>query len=175
VLLVAYFFGGYVAGRMGRRAAITHGLCVFVGSLIIAAVTSGVVAALADDRRLRGNLRSVGIPTNTDQVTGVAVAALIVSLAAMLIGSVAGAIQGERWHTKLARRAADPDIGPAADLRRRAAAEEEARRGRVEGDEVIRLESPADTGAPEGVTETDPGDDHVGAHVGRGQSHLRGS
>jgi hypothetical protein len=64
----------------------------------------------------------VGIPTTTHQITGVAVAALVVSLAAMLVGSVAGSVQGERWHTKLARRAADPDIGPAADLRRRAAA-----------------------------------------------------
>jgi hypothetical protein len=175
VLLVAYVFGGYVAGRMGRRAAVTHGLCVFVGSLIIAAVVSGVVAALADDHRLRGNLRSVGIPTTTDQVTGVAVAALIVSLAAMLVGSVIGAVQGERWHTKLARRAADPDIGPAADLRRRASAEEDARRGRLDGDDIIRLESPADADAATRTADNATDDDRIDTPAGRDPAHSRRS
>jgi hypothetical protein len=173
VLLVAYFFGGYVAGRMGRRAAVTHGLCVFVGSLIIAAVVSGVVAALADDHRLRANLRSVGIPTTTDQVTGVAVAAVIVSLAAMLVGSVIGAVQGERWHTKLARRAVDPDIGPAADLRRRAAVEDDARRGRLEGDDIIRLESPPEMDAEAATTDVAADDDRVDAHAGHGLGSVR--
>src|SRR4051812_30425801 len=46
VLLIAYFFGGYVAGRMGRRAAVLHGVAVFVGSIVIAAVVSGVVALI---------------------------------------------------------------------------------------------------------------------------------
>jgi hypothetical protein len=173
VLLVAYFFGGYVAGRMGRRAAVTHGLCVFVGSLIIAAVVSGVVAALADDHRLRANLRSVGIPTTTDQVTGVAVAAVIVSLAAMLVGSVIGAVQGERWHTKLARRAVDPDIGPAADLRRRAAVEDDARRGRLDGDDIIRLESPPEMDAEAATTDVAADDDRVDAHAGHGLGSVR--
>ena len=155
VLLVAYLFGGYVAGRMGRRAAILHGVAVFVGSLVVAAVVSGLVALVSDDDQLRTNLRSLGIPTTFDQVTGVAVAALIASLAAMLVGSVWGALMGERWHTKLARRAADPEIGPAADLRRRAAQEDEGRRDRVDADPVVRDEvaaraaggSTADTGA----------------------------
>jgi hypothetical protein len=173
VLLVAYFFGGYVAGRMGRRAAVTHGLCVFVGSLIIAAVVSGVVAALADDHRLRANLRSVGIPTTTDQVTGVAVAAVIVSLAAMLVGSVIGAVQGERWHTKLARRTVDPDIGPAADLRRRAAVEDDARRGRLDGDDIIRLESPPEMDAEAATTDVAADDDRVDAHAGHGLGSVR--
>jgi hypothetical protein len=158
---------------MGRRAAVTHGLCVFVGSLIIAAVVSGVVAALADDHRLRANLRSVGIPTTTDQVTGVAVAAVIVSLAAMLVGSVIGAVQGERWHTKLARRAVDPDIGPAADLRRRAAVEDDARRGRLEGDDIIRLESPPEMDAEAATTDVAADDDRVDAHAGHGLGSVR--
>lgn len=141
VLLLSYLFGGYVAGRMGRRAAVLHGLGVFLGSLVIAAVVSGVVGGLADDDQLRSNLRSVGIPTTWDQVSDVALVGVIVSLAAMLVGAVAGSVLGERWHTKLARRAADPEIGPAADLRRRADAEDAARRDRIEQDEVLRRES----------------------------------
>jgi hypothetical protein len=32
----------------------------------------------------------------------------------MLIGSLVGGADGERWHTKLVRRALDPSIGPDA-------------------------------------------------------------
>jgi hypothetical protein len=44
---------------------------------------------------------------------------------------------GERWHTKLARRVADPEIGPAADARRRAAEEESERRDRIDRDAAV--------------------------------------
>ena len=37
-LLVAYLFGGYVAGRMARRNAILHGIAVFLLSLIAGAI-----------------------------------------------------------------------------------------------------------------------------------------
>ncbi|UDY34981.1 hypothetical protein [Dermatobacter hominis] len=141
-LFVAYLFGGYVAGRMARRVAVLHGVCVFVLSLVLAAVVSGLVALLADDEELRSNLRSIGIPTTTDQITGVAIAALAVSVAAMLVGSVLGATLGERWHTKLARRAADPAIGPAAEHRRRAEELDEHRDERLGQDPAVARPAP---------------------------------
>jgi hypothetical protein len=37
------------------------------------------------------------------------------SLAAMLVGALLGGMLGERWHTKLTRRAASPKYGPDRD------------------------------------------------------------
>ncbi|WP_426572137.1 TIGR04086 family membrane protein [Aquihabitans sp. McL0605] len=137
VLLVAYLFGGYVAGRMARRRGALHGVLLFVATLIVGAVAGGIVAALTDDAAIRSNLRSIGVPTTTDQITGVAVAGVILSLAAILLGSVLGGVLGERWHTRFAARLADPEVGTSADERRRVQAEAEARRDRIYSDPSI--------------------------------------
>ncbi|MGI8754818.1 MAG: hypothetical protein ACR2MB_02960 [Acidimicrobiales bacterium] len=130
-LLIAYLFGGYVAGRMARRAAILHGIAVFVLSLLAGAVVGGVVGLVSDNQALKSNLRSIGVPTTADQVTGVAIVGAAVSLAAILIGSLLGAMLGERWHTKLDRRAVDPAYGPNAEARAQAEREQEDARNRA--------------------------------------------
>lgn len=144
VLFVAYLFGGYVAGRMARRSALLHGLAVFVTSLVLGALAGGLVTGLADNADVEQNLRSIGIPTTTDQVTEVAVAGAIVSLAAILLGSLAGSWLGERWHTKLARRAVDPSYGPQADAWDRAAAAEYDAHRRAERDRALQTITPDD-------------------------------
>jgi hypothetical protein len=112
VLLLAYLFGGYVAGRMARRAGLLHGLAVFVLALVIVALVAAIAAAQTDTSAIRGNLRSLGIPTTGAEWGDVGTLAGIGSLVAMLLGAVLGGMLGERWHTKLARRAASPDFGP---------------------------------------------------------------
>jgi len=144
-LLLAYLFGGYVAGRMARRAAFLHGVAVFLGSLVLGAIVGGVVGGLTNDTSIRDNLQGIGVPTRWDQVSGVALAGAIVSLAAILVGAVVGSMMGERWHTKLARRYADPSVGPAAEaeaLAARARSERASRRGDalVEGESVHYLD-----------------------------------
>jgi hypothetical protein len=137
VLLVAYLFGGYVAGRMARRAGMLHGVLVAIVSLVLGAIVGGVVSAVGDSSDIERNLRSIGIPTTTDQVSDVALAGVIVSLAAVIIGSLLGGTLGERWHTKLARRVADPEVGTTADERRRLEEEEAERRDRLERDDAL--------------------------------------
>ena len=131
-LLVAYLFGGYVAGRMARRSAVLHGIAVFVLSLVAGAVVGTVVGLVGDNQELKSSLRNIGVPTSADQVTGVAIVGVAVSLGAVLLGSVLGALLGERWHTKLARRIVDPAYGPEAEARARAEREEQERQERVE-------------------------------------------
>jgi len=137
VLFLAYLFGGYVAGRMARRAGTLHGVMVFVVSLVIGAVAGGVVSTLADSNDVERNLRSIGMPTTTDQITDVALAGIIVSLAAVLVGAVLGGHLGERWHTKLARRVADPEIGTTAEERARLDEEQAERRDRIARDDAF--------------------------------------
>ena len=120
VLFLSYLFGGYVAGRMARRSGVAHGVAVFVLGIVLAALAGALVGAASDTDVIRANLRNLGVPTTADEWSSVATIAGLVALAAMLIGAVLGGSLGERWHGKLVRRALDPDVGPAADARRRA-------------------------------------------------------
>jgi hypothetical protein len=140
VLLLAYLFGGYVAGRMARRAGLTHGVAVAVLSIIGGGIAGAVIGGLADDDDIERNLQSIGVPTTWDEWSGVAVATAIVAVAAVIVGAVVGAMYGERWHGRLVRRAADPSIGPAAEAQRRADEKAAAR------DELVQREAwPAGT------------------------------
>ena len=111
-LFIAFLFGGYIAGRMARRRGVAHGVAVFVVSIIVAAIAGGLVRIFTDDADIRRNLRSIGVPTTWDQVSGVAIVGVIVALAAMLVGAILGGALGDRWHAKLERRAVDPAYGP---------------------------------------------------------------
>lgn len=117
VLLVAYLFGGYVAGRMARRSGLLHGLGVALLSLVLGGIVGAVAGAAQDGGSIQDDLAGVGVPTSWDQVRGVAIASVIVSLVGMVVGALLGGLRGERWHTRLARRVDDPDRGPAAAAR----------------------------------------------------------
>jgi hypothetical protein len=127
VLFLSYFFGGYVAGRMARRAGLLNGVAVFVLGVIVAAVVGGVAAALTDTDQVQENLRNVGIPTTADDWKNLgSTIGGIAAILLMLLGAVLGAMKGERWHGKLLDRALDPEYGPEAERRRAAVAETEA-------------------------------------------------
>ena len=147
VLFVAYLFGGYVAGRMARRSGMVHGLLVFVTSLVLGGIVGGIVGAVSESDAVKTNLQSIGIPTTADQFDDVALAGVIVSLVAIVVGSLLGGVLGERWHTKLARRVADPEIGPAADARRRVDEEEAERHDRIERDGALHRDIDRDRSA----------------------------
>jgi hypothetical protein len=112
VLLLAYLFGGYVAGRMARRAGLLNGLAVFVLAVLLVAVVAAIAASQADTDAVQANLRSLGIPTTGTEWGRVGTVAGIGSLAAMLVGALVGGVLGERWHTKLTRRAVSGKYGP---------------------------------------------------------------
>jgi hypothetical protein len=115
VLLVAYLFGGYVAGRMARRAGLLNGLAVFLLALLLVAVVAGVAASQTDAEAIGGNLRSLGIPTTGTEWGKAGTVAGIGSLAAMLLGALLGGMLGERWHSKLTRRAVSGKYRPNRD------------------------------------------------------------
>jgi hypothetical protein len=105
VLLFAYLFGGYVAGRMARRAGLLNGLAVFLLAIVLIAAVSAIIASQVDADAIRSNLRSLGVPTSGSEWSDIGTLAGIASLAAMLLGALVGGVLGERWHSKLTRRA----------------------------------------------------------------------
>ena len=143
VLFLSYFFGGYIAGRLARRAGALHGGLVLLVAVLIGAAVALVVGTQADTEAVAADLRIVGVPTSGADYGSIATIAGIVSLAAMLAGAVIGGLSGERWHGKLATRAFNPDIGPDA------AARQEAIEAQRREQEQTRQPVPAAIGWPD--------------------------
>ena len=120
LLLLAYVYGGYVAGRMARRAGILHGLAVFVLGVVVVAVVAVVVRQAAGTETVVARLRDLGLPTTRSEWSHVGSVAGVASVVAMLVGAVLGGMLGERWHAKLLARALDPGVGAEAEARRQA-------------------------------------------------------
>lgn len=111
VLFASYLFGGYVAGRMARRAGALNGFLVFVLGVVLAVGVAGLVELFTDGDDIVSELRGVGVPTTADEWRSIGTVAGIGSLAGMLLGSLFGGAMGERWHGKLLTRAMDPTLG----------------------------------------------------------------
>jgi len=102
VLLVSYFCGGYVAGRMARFNGAKQGLAVWLWAVAIAVVVA-VAGALAGRRfdilaRLNGFPR---LPINEGTVSTAGLIATIVIAAAALAGAILGGLAGMRFHRKV--------------------------------------------------------------------------
>ena len=117
LLFGCYLYGGYVAGRMARRAGAMNGAMVFVVGLLVALGVAGLVNVFTDGDQILRELRDVGVPTSSGEWRDIGTVAGAGSLLAMLAGSLLGGVLGERWHTKLLARAANPTYGPEAEER----------------------------------------------------------
>jgi hypothetical protein len=92
---------------MSRRAGASHGTAVFAVALVVIAVVVGLTAWMGGTSAIRDNLSSNGVPTDANTWSGIALGATIAGMVAMLVGSVLGAIKGERWHGRVEKRAAE--------------------------------------------------------------------
>jgi hypothetical protein len=106
VAFVTYWFGGYVAGRMARRAGLVNGLAVFVLAVLLVVVVGAIAASQADTEAIRASLRSLGLPTTGTEWAEIGTVAGIGTLVGMLVGAGIGGVVGERWHSELAQWAA---------------------------------------------------------------------
>lgn len=111
VLMLAYFAGGYVAGRMSRYDGGRQGFGVWLFGLIVTLLVVGVGALFGSQYNVfeRVNLPSMPIPTDTATWGG------IIALAAILVGTLLAAFVGgkvgERYHRKIDRvRVTSDDI-----------------------------------------------------------------
>lgn len=171
VAFAAYFFGGYTAGRMARRAGATNGVLVSVFGVLLAVALGAMAAATTDTDVIAGNLRTVGVPTTSNEWGAVGTVAGIATLVAMITGSMLGGAAGDRWHSRLLRRAIDPSVGTEADLRAQAAHD-------LEEAETRRLDTPgrlhrATGGRASAMSRSDDDRDASGAGSVTGTSFWR--
>ncbi|GAA2012622.1 hypothetical protein JL107_06205 [Nakamurella flavida] len=94
IIALAYFSGGYVAGRMARFNGTKQGLAVWLWSIFFAVVIAVLVLIFGSKFDVLSNLNLPRIPLDEGDVTTagiIAIAALvIVSLGAALLGGKAG-------------------------------------------------------------------------------------
>lgn len=102
VLFVAYFCGGYVAGRMARFDGARQGLAVWLWALVIAVVAAIVGAIGGSKYNVLARLDSFPrIPVDEGSLTKAGVVALIVVVLASLVGAILGGLAGMRFHRKV--------------------------------------------------------------------------
>jgi hypothetical protein len=102
VLFVAYYCGGYVAGRMARFHGLRQGMAVWLWAVLIAAVVA-VLAALAGSQydMLSKLNRFPRIPVSPANLTTGGLIGLVVVAVGSLAGSLLGGQAGMIFHRKV--------------------------------------------------------------------------
>ncbi|WP_312180272.1 TIGR04086 family membrane protein [Arthrobacter sp.] len=114
VLLLAYYAGGYVAGRMARFNGLKQGLAVWLWALVAAAVVIIVGLIFGNDIRSITQLNSVApLPQDLGSISGGAWLALAASLTVSLVGALLGGLAGMRFHRRVDRAQFPPAQAPA--------------------------------------------------------------
>ena len=101
VLAIAYFCGGYVAGRMSRFDGKRQGFGVWAISLLITLAIAAVAAIFGSEYNVLNQLNLPRIPIDEgDLATGGAIA-LGLALLTTLIGAVLGGAKGRHYHDRV--------------------------------------------------------------------------
>jgi hypothetical protein len=104
ILLIAYYCGGYVAGRMSRFNGVKQGIAVWLWAIVIAVLVALAAALLGDKydvlARLGGFPR---LPISGGALSTAGIVALIIAVAAALVGAILGGLAGMRFHRHVDR------------------------------------------------------------------------
>jgi hypothetical protein len=102
IILIAYFCGGYVAGRMARFNGLKQGVAVWLWAIIVTIVLV-IIGAIAGSQydllsQVQG-LPNVGV--NTGRVTTAGVLAAVGVAVVALVGAILGGLAGMRFHRRV--------------------------------------------------------------------------
>ena len=103
VAMLAYYAGGYVAGRMSRFDGARQGLGVWVFGLLVTIALAIAGAILGSEYNVLEQLNLPRIPVSPSELTTGGIIALAAILIGTLIASIAGGKVGERYHRKVDR------------------------------------------------------------------------
>jgi MFS family permease len=104
IVLVAYYCGGYVAGRMARFDGVRQGLAVFGWTIVIAIVVAVLGAVAGSEYDVLDDLNSFPrIPNELSDLSVQAVVALVGVVVAALVGAMLGGLAGMHFHRKVDR------------------------------------------------------------------------
>ena len=104
VLFVAYFAGGYVAGRMARLSGAKQGLAVWLWAVAIAILVAVVTAIAGSQWDILANVDIFPrIPVTPDAATWTGILTAIGAAVITLIAAILGGAAGMRYHRRVDR------------------------------------------------------------------------
>ncbi len=102
-LAIAYFAGGYVAGRMSRFDGARQGLGTWLVGLVLTVVLAVVGVVLGSEYNVLEQLELPAVPVGDSELATGGVLALIIVAGGTLVAAIAGGKAGERYHRKVDR------------------------------------------------------------------------
>jgi hypothetical protein len=103
VLMLAYYAGGYVAGRMSRFDGGRQGLATWAVGLIVMVALAAVGAIAGAEYNVLGDLNLPALPVGDQSLAGGGWIALVAILAGTIVAAMAGGKVGERYHKRVDR------------------------------------------------------------------------
>jgi hypothetical protein len=101
VLMVGYYSGGYVAGRMSRFSGTSQGLGVWITGLVVTIVMIAIGAIFGQQYDILSRVNLPRLPITLDALsTGGVIAALVVLLGT-LFAALAGGSVGTHYHRRV--------------------------------------------------------------------------
>jgi len=108
VLFLAYYCGGYVAGRMARFNGLKQGLAVWLWGVLMALAIAAIAAIAGAQYDAFARLNLPRLPINEGQVTAVGAIATGAAIVAALIGALLGGLAGMHYHRKIDKAGLEP-------------------------------------------------------------------
>jgi hypothetical protein len=104
VMLISYYCGGYVAGRMARFSGAKQGLAVWLWAIVIAIVVAIIGAIAGSQFNILGNLNSFPrIPLSEGELSAIGIITAVGAIIIALVGAILGGLAGMRYHRKVDR------------------------------------------------------------------------
>src|SRR5215213_3150775 len=103
VLAIAYYAGGYVAGRMSRFDGTKQGIGVWVIGLLVTIIAIGLGAIFGSQYNILDRVQLPRIPVSTDDLSMGGIITAIAVLVLTLLAAMAGGAIGHRYHNRVDR------------------------------------------------------------------------
>ncbi len=110
ILLIAYYSGGYVAGRMSRFDGARQGLMVWLIGLLVTLVAVALGWIAGDQYNLLDRVDVPRIPIPSDDITLGGIITAVAVLVGTLLAAMFGGTVGRRYHSRVDRAAAEPIV-----------------------------------------------------------------
>jgi hypothetical protein len=102
-LVIAYYCGGYVSGRMSRFDGARQGFGTWAIGLVVTIVLAVAGAVFGEEYNIWERLNLPRIPVDEGTLTAGAVIALVAVVILTLLAATGGGKAGERYHRKIDR------------------------------------------------------------------------